>query len=427
MAQAELSLGDRTIQLPIVEGTEAEKALDISALRKETGFITLDNGFVNTGSCQSQITFIDGEKGILRYRGYPIEEVCEKMDFYETMYLLIMGQLPSQDEYDQFVSDIAAVAPMDPRVQHLLKAFPDKSHPMSALISATSSLAGYYAYPTDSEAEINLAIHRLLAKLPVLAATQYRISQGREVIAPKPELGYAGNFLHMMFADDKGNYEVDSDVAKALDMLFILHADHEQNCSTATVRVVGSSQANLYASITGGLCSLWGPLHGGANQSVIEMLTRIQEDGGNIDKYLAMAKDKDNPFRLMGFGHRVYKNFDPRARIIKKHCDLVLDKLGIDDPLLDLAKTLERKALEDDYFAERKLYPNVDFYSGIIYKAMKIPTNMFTVMFAIGRLPGWIAQWRELMNDPKLRIGRPRQVYQGSTKRKVDSQVTNRR
>lgn len=423
--QAELSYGDTKISLPVIEGTEQEKAIDISKLRSQTGLITLDNGYVNTGSCESKITFIDGEKGILRYRGYEIKDVCDNCDFLETAYLVMYGELPTQEEYDRLKMEIADQYLVDEKILHIMEAFPRTTHPMALMIGLVSSLSGFYSAQTKTEDERRNAVVKLMAKMPVMMAWTYRALNGLPRVQADRRLNYAANFLHMMFKDPTDRKEVDPEVAKALDMLLILHADHEQNCSTATVRVVGSSGVNLYTAIAGGMCSLWGPLHGGANQAVIEMLTQIHEDGGNIPKYIEMAKDKDSDFRLMGFGHRVYKNFDPRARIIKKHCDIVLSKLNVNDPLLNLAKKLEEAALNDPYFSDRKLYPNVDFYSGIMYKAMGIPTSMFTPMFALGRLPGWIGQWLELMADPKLRIGRPRQVYQGSPLRTVDSKVVN--
>lgn len=425
MDHAELSFGGQTIQLPIVTGKENEKAIDISKLRAQTGLITLDPGFVNTGSCESSITFINGEKGILRHRGYSIESICEKMDFLETAYLLINDKLPDQNDYDDFRQRILNGSSIHEKMLDIMKAFPRDTHPMAVLISIASSLSAFFPYDTQDEAQTQQAITNFLGKMPVIAANIYRAREGLAPAYAQADLGYAANFLHMMFDTPSNPYEVDPDVAKTLDILLALHGDHEQNCSAATVRIVGSSQANLYASVTGGICSLWGPLHGGANQSVLEMLGRIHADGGNIQKYLEMAKDKTNNFRLMGFGHRVYKNFDPRSRIIKKSCDVVLQKMGVNDPLLNIAKRLEEAALKDSYFVDRKLYPNVDFYSGIIYRAIGIPTDMFTVMFAIGRLPGWIAQWREMNRDPRRRIGRPRQVYQGFTERELTSKVTN--
>ncbi|CAM2065965.1 citrate synthase [Sulfidibacter corallicola] len=425
MEQAELQYGSSKISLPVVEGSEGERALDISKLRAQTGMITLDPGYVNTGSCESNITFIDGEKGILRYRGYPIEDVCDKTDFIETAYLVIYGRLPDQNEYDKFRDDIAEHSLPHKGLAKMFEAFPKDAHPMALLASVLPSMYAYYPYDENDPEQVDKAILRLLGKVPVLASWVYRKLRGWPLNYSNPDLSYAANFLNLTFSTPSNRFKLDPDIVKALDLLLILHADHEQNCSAASVRMVGSSQVNLYAAIAAGMCSLWGPLHGGANQKVLEMLDMIQRDGGDIDKYLELAKDKESGFRLMGFGHRVYKNFDPRAHIIKKHADRVLSKLGINDPLLNLAKKLEEAALNDPYFAERKLYPNVDFYSGIIYKAMGIPTEMFTVMFAIGRLPGWIAQWREMQRDPSLRIGRPRQVYQGETERELSSRVKN--
>lgn len=425
MDHAELSFGDTNVSLPVVTGTEGEQGIDISKLRGQTGLITLDNGFVNTGSCESRITFIDGEKGILRYRGYDVGDVCDNCDFLETAYMVIYGEMPTQAEYDAFREGIASNYLLDEGVRKIMGAFPRSTHPMAVLISTMASLSGFYNDSTTTDEERRMAVVKLMAKLPVMTAWCYRSLHGLPLEYADRKLNYPSNFLHMMFHDPTLKEEVDPEVSRALDLLLILHADHEQNCSAATVRMVGSSGVNLYAAIAGGMCSLWGPLHGGANQAVIEMLQQIHNDGGDTKKYVNLAKDKDHGFRLMGFGHRVYKNFDPRARIIKKHCDMVLSKLKINDPLLDIAKELEETALSDPYFAERKLYPNVDFYSGIIYKALGLPTEMFTPMFALGRLPGWIAQWLELMKDPKLRIGRPRQVYQGPTLRNVVSHVNN--
>ncbi len=421
MAHAELSYGDKKIALPVIKGTEGELGIDISKLRSQTGMITLDNGYMNTGSCESSITYIDGDVGILRYRGYPIEEVSEKTDFLETCYLIIYGQLPTQEQYDNFCTSIKAHHQINADIFKLIKDFPPQAHPMSSLISAASCLSAYYPYDSASTEQTDDAIHSFLGRLPVIAAAIYRSRLGLEPIAPDLNQTYAGNFLHMMFGG-----EVDTETARALDVLLLLHVDHEQNCSTSAMRMVSSSMVNLYAAGAAAMAALWGPLHGGANQAVIEMLEAIDADGGDVEKYVAMAKDKDNSFRLMGFGHRVYKNFDPRGHIIKLHADVVLNKLHVQDPLLDLAKSLEQTALSDDYFVSRKLFPNVDFYSGIIYKAMGIPTDMFTVMFALGRLPGWIAQWRELMADPNLKIGRPRQIYQGPGKRTLESLVQSR-
>jgi citrate synthase len=414
--KAELRVGDQTFELPIIEGTENEKAIDISKLRASSGLITIDPGFKNTGSTTSAITFLNGEQGILRYRGYAIEDLAEKASFLEVTYLLIYGELPNKAQYEKFTQEITHHTLIHEDIKNILDGFPSNSHPMGVLSSLVSSLTAFYPEsldPNRSAEEVDLSIKRLIAKMPTMAAWAYKNEIGHPANYPDNSLDYCSNFLKMMFAVPSAEYEVDPVIANALDKLLILHADHEQNCSTSTVRVVGSSHASLYASISAGISALWGPLHGGANQAVIEMLEAIKADGGDVAKYMAKAKDKDDPFRLMGFGHRVYKNFDPRAKIIKKAADDVLDKLGINDPILEIAKGLEEVALKDDYFVERKLYPNVDFYSGIIYRAIGIPTSMFTVMFALGRLPGWIAQWKEMRanNEP---IGRPRQIYTGS-------------
>ena len=416
---AEISYNGQTYQLPVTEGTEQEKAIDIGKLRGQSGLITLDFGYKNTGATKSAITFLDGEKGILRYRGYSIEDLADKSNFIEVAYLLIFGELPKKAEYDQFTQDITYHTLVHEDIKKILDGMPSTAHPMGVLSSLVASLTAFYPGsldPNRSEEAVNLSIIRLMAKIPTFAAWAYKNSVGHPVIYPDNTLDYTSNFLKMMFALPAEQYEVDPVVADALDKLLILHADHEQNCSASTVRLVGSSHASLYASIAAGITALWGPLHGGANQAVIEMLEAIRADGGDTKKFLEKAKDKNDPFRLMGFGHRVYKNFDPRARIIKKAADNVLDRLGVHDPVLDIAKGLEEAALNDDYFKERKLYPNVDFYSGIIYRAMGIPTDMFTVMFALGRLPGWIAQWKEMRenNEP---IGRPRQVYTGENLR----------
>ena len=414
--KAELRVGDQTFELPIIEGTENEKAIDISKLRASSGLITIDPGFKNTGSTTSAITFLNGEQGILRYRGYAIEDLAEKASFLEVTYLLIYGELPNKEQYEKFTQEITHHTLIHEDIKNILDGFPSNSHPMGVLSSLVSSLTAFYPEsldPNRSSEEVDLSIKRLIAKMPTMAAWAYKNEIGHPANYPDNSLDYCSNFLKMMFAVPSAEYEVDPVIANALDKLLILHADHEQNCSTSTVRIVGSSHASLYASISAGISALWGPLHGGANQAVIEMLEAIKADGGDVAKYMAKAKDKDDPFRLMGFGHRVYKNFDPRAKIIKKAADDVLDKLGINDPILEIAKGLEEVALKDDYFVERKLYPNVDFYSGIIYRAIGIPTSMFTVMFALGRLPGWIAQWKEMRanNEP---IGRPRQIYTGS-------------
>jgi citrate synthase len=404
----------QSIELPVITGSENEKAIDIGKLRSQTGHITMDPGYGNTGSCQSEITFLDGEKGILRYRGIPIEQLAAKATFVETAYLIIYGHLPNKKELELFRFNLNHHAMLHEDMKHFFASFSGQAHPMAILSAMVAYLSGYYGEESGmDDPDMNAA--RLISKIRTLAAFSYKKSIGQPFIYPQDSLSYCANFLRMMFAVPTRDYEPDPVVVDALNLLLILHADHEQNCSTATVRTVASSHASLYASVAAGILALWGPLHGGANQKVIEMLERIRMDGGNIKKFVDMAKDKDSGFRLMGFGHRVYKNFDPRATVIKNACDKVLDKLGIEDPILDLAKQLEDVALSDDYFVERKLYPNVDFYSGIIYRAIGIPVNMFTVMFALGRLPGWIGQWRELMEDPGHRITRPRQIYQGQT------------
>ena len=416
---AKLELDGKSYEFPVIEGSENEKGIDISKLRATTGYITVDSGFKNTGSTKSAITYLDGENGVLRYRGYPIEQLAERASFLEVAFLLIYGELPTQNELDEFKSSITKHTLVHEDMKQFFEAYPAKAHPMGVLASMVCSLSTFYPEsldPNRGEDAKNLTLHRLIAKLPTLAAWSYKNAMRHPFMYPKNDLDYGENFLHMMFAMPTENYEPDPVVVSALNKLLILHADHEQNCSASTVRIVGSSHANLYASISAGITALWGPLHGGANQAVIEMLQKIADDGGDVDKWVAKAKDKDDPFRLMGFGHRVYKNFDPRATIIKKACDEVLAKLGIDDPMLDIAKKLEQVALEDEYFKARNLYPNVDFYSGIIYKAIGVPTEMFTVMFALGRLPGWIAQWKEMMDNQEP-IGRPRQIYTGSTER----------
>ena len=417
---AKIELDGKKFELPITEGTENEKGIDISKLRAETGgYITLDPGFKNTGSTKSAITYLDGENGILRYRGYPIEQLAEKASFLEVSFLLIYGELPSKEELDSFKASITNHTLVHEDMKQFFEAYPAQAHPMGILASMVCSLSTFYPESLDPnrtpEAK-DLTIHRLIAKLPTLAAWSFKNAMRHPFMYPKNNLEYCSNFMHMMFAMPTNDYEMDPVVVSALNKLLILHADHEQNCSTSTVRVVGSSHANLYASISAGISALWGPLHGGANQAVIEMLQKINDDGGDVDKWVAKTKDKNDPFRLMGFGHRVYKNFDPRATIIKGACDEVLEKMGVDDPLLDIAKKLEIVALEDEYFKARNLYPNVDFYSGIIYKAIGIPTEMFTVMFAIGRLPGWIAQWKEMIENGEP-IGRPRQIYTGANER----------
>ncbi len=415
---AELTLDGKSYELPVIEGSEAEKAVDISKLRGASGLITIDPGFKNTGSTKSAITFLDGEKGILRYRGYPIEQLAEQSNFIEVAYLLVHGELPSSEELSAFEKSINEQNEIPEEVKTILSGFPKDAHPMGVLSAVISALTAFYPEalnPNPSEEEADQLINGLIAKLPTITAWAYKIAKGEDVNAPSQTDDYCTNFLKMMFAKN-GEYNVDPVIVKALNTLLILHADHEQNCSTATVRVVGSSHASLYSAISAGISALWGPLHGGANQAVIEMLEAIKEDGGDTKKYLAKAKDKSDPFRLMGFGHRVYKNFDPRARIIKGACDEVLEALNIDDPVLDIAKGLEQEALNDEYFKSRNLYPNVDFYSGIIYRALGLDVELFTVMFALGRLPGWIAQWKEMRED-NAPIGRPRQVYTGATER----------
>ena len=416
---AKLFYKGQEFEFPVIVGTENEPAIDIAKLRSDTGLITLDSGFKNTGSTTSSITFLDGEEGILRYRGYRIEDLAEKSSFMEVAYLLIYGELPTQAQFDDFTKQITYHTLVHEDIKKILDGFPSNAHPMGVLSSLICSLSAFYPdslNPNSTPEEVNLSMIRLLAKMPTFAAWAYKNKMGHPVNYPDNSLDYCSNFLKMMFALPAERYEVDPVVAKALDALLILHADHEQNCSTSTVRMVGSSQGPIYASISAGINALWGPLHGGANQSVIEMLEAIKADGGNTKKYLDKAKDKNDPFRLMGFGHRVYKNFDPRAKIIKKAADDVLAKLGVKDPILDIAKELEFAALNDPYFVDKKLYPNVDFYSGIIYRALGIPTDMFTVMFALGRLPGWIAQWKE-MTEKGEPIGRPRQVYTGAIER----------
>lgn len=417
--KATVEIDGKKLEFPVVVGTENEIGIEISSLRGESGgVITLDPGYKNTGACESAITFLNGEEGILRYRGYSIEELAEKADFLEVCYLLIFGELPTQEQLNKFYSDIKKESTVDEEMKKILDGFPKSAHPMGVLSSLTSALIAFNpsSVNVESEEDMYRAIVKLLGKFPVLVAWTLRKRTGQPLDYGDSSLSYVDNILKMMFKKPHENYEIDPKVSSALNKLLILHADHEQNCSTSTVRMVGSSHAGLFASISAGISALWGPLHGGANQAVIEMLEAIKEDGGDTKKYMKKAKDKNDPFRLMGFGHRVYKNFDPRARIIKKSADEVLDSLGIEDPVLDIAKGLEKEALEDDYFVKRKLYPNVDFYSGIIYRALEIPVEMFTVMFALGRLPGWISQWRE-MRLRKEPIGRPRQIYIGENLR----------
>ncbi len=413
---ASISIDGKTHEFPVITGTENEKAIDISKLRDQTGAITLDPGFKNTGATKSAVTFLDGEKGILRYRGYPIEQLAEQSTFLEVAYLLIYGELPSATVLEEFRKKIDRHTLIHEDMKKFFDGFPSKSHPMGQLSCLVGALSAFYPEsldPNPTEEEEDLTIVKLLAKMPTIVSWIYKKSLGHPVMYPRNGLNFVHNFLNMTFGQITEDVEIEPEVVSAMHKLLILHADHEQNCSTSTVRIVGSSNANLYASISAGISALWGPLHGGANQAVIEMLENIKNDGGDSAKWLAKAKDKNDPFRLMGFGHRVYKNFDPRAKIIKKACDDVLERLGINDPVLDIAKELEEAALKDQYFVDRKLYPNVDFYSGIIYRALGFPTDMFTVLFALGRLPGWIAQWKE-MRANKEPIGRPRQVYTGS-------------
>ncbi len=417
---AKLLYDGKEIELPLLTGTENEDAIDISKIRSETGLITLDKGYKNTGATTSKITYLDGEKGVLRHRGYSIEELASKSSFTEVCYLLIYGELPTQSQLDNFEHEIRFHTLVHEDFKIILDGYPSKAHPMGVLSSLITSLTAFYPEsldPSRSRKLVDLSIVRILGKFPTFAAWSYKKRTGHPIIYPDNSLDYCSNFLKMMFALPSMEYESNPVVTDALNKLLILHADHEQNCSTSTVRIVGSAQSSIYPSISAGINALWGPLHGGANQAVIEMLDTIMNDNNDVDKYIKKAKDKSDPFRLMGFGHRVYKNFDPRAKIIKKAADNVLDKLGVDDPVLELAKKLEKIALEDEYFIQKKLYPNVDFYSGIIYRALGFPPEMFTVMFAFGRLPGWISQWVE-MRQNKEPLGRPRQIYLGETERK---------
>ncbi len=411
-----LTYNGKEIQLPVFTGSEGEKAIDISRLRAETGYITLDPGYANTGSCLSAITFMDGEKGILRYRGIPVEQLAEHSNFKETAYLLINGRLPNREELTQFSVNLNDNSLVHTDLKVFFQNFPRASHPMGILSAMVNALRSFYPTLDIHEEQINITMTRLLAKVRTMAAMSYKISRGHELVLPRPDLTYCENFLNMMFDTPVKPYEMKKEVVKALRVFWILHADHEQNCSTSTVRMVGSARVNLYAAISSGISALWGPLHGGANQAVIEMLTSIQKDGGNCTKVVERAKDKNDPFRLMGFGHRVYKTYDPRAKIMKKMCDKLLASMQINDPLLDIARELEEIALKDQYFIDHNLYPNVDFYSGIVLRAIGIPTNMFTVMFALGRFPGWIAQWKESADDPQWKISRPRQIYTGNLK-----------
>jgi citrate synthase len=418
--QANLSLEGQSVELPVIVGTEGEKAIDISRLRSRTGFITLDEGYVNTGSTTSGITFLNGEEGILRYRGYPIEDLAARCDFIEVAYLLIYGELPTKSELDTFRHSLSNHSMIHEDMRSFYNGFPRDAHPMAIVGSVAGALSTFYQDSLDvrDPKQVEISVHRLLAKLPTIAAYSYKKSIGQPLIYPRNDRTYCENFLEMMFAVPCEEYEIDPDFAEALEMLLIVHADHEQNCSTSTVRMVGSSDANLFASISAGVSALWGPLHGGANQACVQMLEQIVADGGDVKKYVELAKKKGSGFRLMGFGHRVYKNYDPRATLIKATCDKLLAKIDRNDPLFDIAQQLEEVARADDYFIERKLYPNVDFYSGVIYRAMGIPEQMFTVLFAMGRLPGWIAHWMEMHQSPTKRICRPRQIYSGETCRK---------
>lgn len=412
---AKLIIGDAEVDLPVVEGTEQERAVDITKLRAATGYITLDDGYMNTGATKSAITYLDGEKGILRYRGYPIEQLAQNCNFVEVAYLLINGELPTADQIEKFRKKLRRHTMLHEDMRLFYDGFPRDAHPMAILSSVVGALSTFYQDSLDphDKAQVDESEMRLLAKLPTIAAYAYKKSIGQPFVYPRNELSYCENFLQMMFSVPSEPYEVDPDFVEALNLLLIVHADHEQNCSTSTVRMVGSSNANLFASISAGISALWGPLHGGANEACVAMLEQIRKDGGNVKKYVDMAKDKASGFRLMGFGHRVYKNFDPRATIIRAMCERLLSKRHIDDPIFDIALQLQEVALNDEYFIERKLYPNVDFYSGVIYRAMGIPVQMFTVLFAIGRLPGWIAHWREMHESPSKKICRPRQIYTG--------------
>jgi citrate synthase len=416
---ARLIFGNKECSLPVVEGTENELAIDISQLRKNTGLITIDEGYVNTGATRSAITYLDGDVGVLRYRGYPIEVIAQQCDFLECSYLLIYGELPTSEQLSGFRESIRRHTMLHEDMRSFYNGFPRDAHPMAILSSVVGALSTFYQDSLDPHdpSEVMISIHRLLAKLPTIAAYSYKKSIGQPFRYPRNDLDYCENFLQMMFATPAEEYKVDPDFAKALNLLLIAHADHEQNCSTSTVRMVGSSDANLFASISAGICALWGPLHGGANEAVVSMLQQIADDGGNVKKYVDMVKDKSKGFRLMGFGHRVYKNYDPRAKLIKAMCDKLLSKLQLNDPLFQVAQELEAAALKDSYFVERKLYPNVDFYSGVVYRALGIPVQMFTVLFAIGRLPGWIAHWVEMQQSETKKIGRPRQIYIGAKER----------
>ena len=416
---AKLIVDGKTYELPIVDGTEGERGIDIANLRQETGLITLDPGYANTGSCMSRITFMDGDKGILRYRGIPIEQLAEHSTFVETAYLLLNGELPSSSQLTQFSVMLNDHSLVHEDMREFFENFPRRAHPMGILSSMVNALRAFYPDLPErtEEEEKNMIFTRLLSKVRTMAAMSYKISRGHRVAYPRHDLTYAANFLNMMFDSPVRPYQIDPDLVHALNVFWIIHADHEQNCSTAAVRLVGSARVNLYAAISAGICALWGPMHGGANQAVVEMLIEIQASGGDVKPFVERAKDKNDPFRLMGFGHRVYKTYDPRARIMKKVCDKVLKKLEMQDPLLDIIRDLEEVALKDAYFIDQNLYPNVDFYSGIFLRALGIPLNMFTVMFAIGRLPGWISQWKESMDDPQWKLHRPRQIYIGLNER----------
>jgi citrate synthase len=418
---AKLTVRDQQVELPVVEGSEGEVGIDISKLRSSTGAITLDEGYVNTGSTNSAITFLDGEKGVLRYRGYPIEQLAEHCDFVEVGYLLMRGELPTRSELDEFQGRLSGFRKLPDAMTNFFEGFPKDAHPMATLSAGVLAMSNYYQHLLDvhDADKVDEAVMRTLAKIPTIAAYAYRNTMGEPPLLPTTNLDYCRNFLRLMFASEGSDYEAPDELVHALDMLLIVHADHEQNCSTSTVRMVGSSDANLFASISAGICALWGPLHGGANEACVNMLEMIREDGGNVKKYVDMAKDKANNFRIMGFGHRVYKNYDPRAAIVKSACYKVLNKLKINDPVFDIAQKLEEVAATDEYFLERNLYPNVDFYSGVLYRAMNIPPRMFTVLFAMGRLPGWIAHWLEMHASPGKRINRPRQIYTGEVERKV--------
>lgn len=415
---AKLVLDGKTFDLPIVVGSEGEQAIDISALRKETGLVTLDPGFVNTANCLSGISFVDGEKGILRYRGIPVEQLAEYSSFVETAYLLINGRLPTQEELTRFSVLLNDHSLVHEDMRSFFENFPRASHPMGILSSMVNALRAFYPelHEHSEEEEVNITMTRLLSKVRTMAAMAHRIFRGHCLVYPRADLSYPANFLNMLFDSPVKPYTMDPEVVDALNVFWILHADHEQNCSTAAVRLVGSARVNLYAAISAGICALWGPLHGGANQAVVQMLSRIHESGGKVEPFLERAKDRNDPFRLMGFGHRVYKTFDPRGLVMKKVCDKVLKRLSLEDPLLDIARRLEEVATRDAYFIDHNLYPNIDFYSGILLRAMGIPLNMFTVMFAIGRLPGWISQWKENVENPKWKLERPRQIYVGNKK-----------